>query len=205
MEWLDLPNRSCPPIFFSLSLSLTTWGTPSQLEFTLGTVAGIFADDTPGILVNGVRSLLLVPLARIRRWYFSNACWEGSFTLKKLKNDRLLFEGCSGILGESGESGERADDCLALRMLPAAWLSLGWLAVENEVEGPGETSIEGVEIEEKVGEMTGIAFGGEILAVTGPVLCLSCRFGIYVGTGSSWITSLKRDMAMTDSAAGHKV
>jgi hypothetical protein len=71
-------------------------------------VAGILADDTPGIPADMIRASLLNPFVRIRRSYSSKAFCEGSFTLKKLNNALAFdFDGVSNFLREGAGEGAR--------------------------------------------------------------------------------------------------
>jgi hypothetical protein len=115
IDRLYFAKKGWPSHLSSFSLSFITWGTPSQFEFTFGTVAGIFADDTPGIPADLIRAWLLDPFVRICRSYSSKAFCEGSFMLKKLRNAFPFdFDGVSIFLRDGAEEGAMGDRAVGI-------------------------------------------------------------------------------------------
>lgn len=130
-------------------------------------MAGIFADESPGIPLDMMRPSLAAPFARIRRSYSSKACWEGSFTPKKVKSELpRIFDGFAGVFLEdqAGAVGDKA----GLRGALTPYVTLGCTAAD-EVEAPGESSPRGITVDETAGKMMVIVSCGEALAIVFPV------------------------------------
>lgn len=63
----ELNDRRCDKSF-SFALSFAVGGTPSHFELTFGTVAGSFADETPGKPTAFARPFCVVPRFFICSW-----------------------------------------------------------------------------------------------------------------------------------------